>query len=71
MTALSRPHEGRDINRNGWASALYLSRSRSRPLCPPLACGDGYSAAVAGVVCETAKRSIKLIQIKQHTLGAE
>ena len=55
MTVWSRPREGRDRNRNGRASALYLLQAGSGPLCPPLARGDGYSGAVASVVCETAK----------------
>jgi hypothetical protein len=53
MTVWSRPREGRDRNRNGRASALYLLQSRSGH------CARRWRAEtvtrVQRVVCESAK----------------
>jgi hypothetical protein len=70
MTVWSRPREGRDRNRSGRGSALYLLQSRSGPLWQPLRCGNGY-VGHSGQRCETAQLGHQLIQIKEHTLVAK
>lgn len=69
MITLSGPREGRDRNRNGRASALYLCDRD--PGVPAASVRISHSGAPASFVRERPSVSIKLIQIKQHTLGAK